>query len=121
MLKKIQIFFGSFLLQTILNTIFLTCRWKIHDIQNLNNCIEEKTPVLICSWHQRFVFVAQFFKNSKFPVWAISSTHEDSEIMAKILKKWNWRLIRGSSTRGWRNVILYPKVYEIVTLNLITF
>lgn len=106
MFKKIQLFFSSCLLQTILTTIFLTCRWKIHDVHNLNNCIAAQTPLLICSWHQRFVFVAQFFKNFKFPIWAISSTHKDSEIMAKILKKWNWKLIRGSSTKGWRNVIL---------------
>ena len=106
MLKKIQIFFSSFLLKIILNIIFLTCRWRVHDMQNLNNCIDEKTPLLICSWHQRFIFVAQFFKNFKSPIWAISSTHEDSEIMAKILKKWKWKLIRGSSTRGWRNVVL---------------
>jgi len=106
MLKKIQIFFGSFLLQILLSVIFFTCKWKIHDVHNLNTCIAAQTPLLICSWHQRFIFVAQFFKNFRSPVWAISSTHEDSEIMAKILKKWNWKLIRGSSTRGWRNVVL---------------
>ena len=106
MFKKIKLFFVSFLLQTILNVIFLTCRWKMHDMHNLKDYINSKKPLLICSWHQRFIFVARFFKNSKYPVWAISSTHEDSEVMAKILKKWNWKLIRGSSTRGWRNVIL---------------
>ena len=104
--KKIQLFFGSFLLQIILNTIFLTCKWKIHDVHNLNNCIAAQAPLLICSWHQRFIFVAQFFKNFNAPIWAISSTHKDSEIMAKILKNWKWKLIRGSSTRGWRNVVL---------------
>ena len=38
-------------------------------------------------------------------LWAISSTHQDSQIMAYFLKRSYFNLIRGSSTRGWENVI----------------
>ena len=49
--------------------------------------------------------MARYFKHAKLSVWAISSSHRDSEIMARILKPWGFRLIRGSSTRGWRHVL----------------
>ena len=62
-------------------------------------------PLLICIWHSRLIFFPRFFKYIKYPVWGISSTHKDSEILARVLKSWGINLIKGSSTRGWINVI----------------
>ena len=108
-MNKIFLILASIILKIILNIIFVTCNWKVANIEILNDSIKSKSPLLICSWHQRFLFVARYFKNFNKEIWAISSTHKDSEIMARILKGWNWKLIRGSSTRGWRNVIIQMK------------
>lgn len=105
-MKNIKSTIASIILKCLLNCIFVTCRWKIHGVENLNNSINSSSPVLICSWHQRFLYVSKYFQNYKHSIWAISSTHQDSEIMASILKSWKWKLIRGSSSRGWRNVIV---------------
>ena len=37
------------------NIIFVTCNWKVANIEVLNNSIKSKSPLLICSWHQRFL------------------------------------------------------------------
>ena len=103
--KKLHFVFLPRVLQFILFCIFLTCRWKIHNIEAFNQAREKSRPILICCWHSRFVLVSRFFKKIRLPLWAISSTHRDSEIMATILQKWGFKLIKGSSTRGWNRVL----------------
>ena len=99
----------SLLLRCFISCLFLTCRWKIINRKKLTAAIQNDRPVVICSWHSRLLYVARFFKNFNFSIWTVSSTHKDSEILAKILTLWKWKLIRGSSTRGWRNVIIKMK------------
>ena len=104
-MNKIFSILTSIILKIILNIIFVTCNWKVANIEILNDSIKSKSPLLICSWHQRFLFVARYFKNFNKEIWAISSTHKDSQIMAYFLKRASINLIKGSSTRGWENVI----------------
>ena len=105
MKSKIFIVIMSAIMRFIFSSLFLTCKWKITNLDYLNSLAKSGRPVLLCGWHSRLLFVAQFFKKNSFNVWGISSEHRDSEIMARILIGWRWKLIRGSSTRGWRNVI----------------
>ena len=119
--KKPQYVIMTWLLQFLLFCVFLTCRWKIHNIEVLNQAREKSRPILICCWHSRFVLVSRFFKKIHLPLWAVSSTHADSEILANVLKSWKIKLIRGSSTRGWINIIkqmvvLYKKTFSIITI-----
>ena len=100
-----MIWFLSTLLRYLFAAIFFTCRWEIQNEKVFKKYQLSNKPILLCSWHSRFLFVARFFKSSNINISGISSSHRDSEIMAKILLKWNWKLIRGSSTRGWSNVI----------------
>ena len=103
MFKTIKSYLLSLLLKIILNSLFLSCRWKLIDEHNL--LANTSRPKLICCWHSRGLFIARYFKYKKITSWGISSTHADSEILARILKSWKINLIRGSSTRGWVNVI----------------
>jgi len=93
----------SFILKIIFNVIFFTCKWEIMNDDLLKK--NKNKPLLICIWHSRLIFFSRFFKYIKYPVWGISSTHKDSEILARVLKSWGINLIKGSSTRGWINVI----------------
>lgn len=96
-------YLSSILLKIILNIIFITCRWVVINEGALKN--SKKNSLLICIWHCNLVYFSQFFKKYKYPIWAISSTHKDSQILARVLKSWGIKLIKGSSTRGWFNVI----------------
>jgi len=93
----------SLILKIIFNVIFFTCKWEIMNDDLLKK--NKNQPLLICIWHSRLIFFPRFFKYIKYPVWGISSTHKDSEILARVLKSWGINLIKGSSTRGWINVI----------------
>ena len=105
-IKKINLYVLSWLLQSLLFLLFKTNRWKISGRENFEAAINNKKPVLICSWHSRFLSAVYYLKTIKIKnMWAISSNHDDSEIMAYFLKRSSFHLIRGSSTRGWDNVV----------------
>lgn len=100
-LRKIQ----SLLLKIILNSILITCKWKTYNQDVFIKAKEKNRPIFLCCWHSRFILIARYFKHIQQPIWSISSTHKDSELMAGILSRWGLRLIRGSSTRGWSFVL----------------
>ena len=87
-IKNLPSFIFVPIVQLLLFCIFLTCKWKVHNASELQRARNRSKPILICCWHNQFVLVSRYFKKIKLPVWAISSTHRDSEIMATILYKW---------------------------------
>ena len=104
MFITIKIYFLSFLLRLVLNSIFFTCRIKVHNEKSFISHIN-KNSALLAFWHHHSLLFAHYVRQKRLPVWAISSTHSDSEILAKVLTSWHIKLIRGSSTRGWVNII----------------
>ena len=85
--------------------LFRTNRWKISGYHNFQRAIESDYPVMLCTWHCRLLYASYFFKKNKTAnLWAIASTHKDSELISRFLKGASISLIRGSSTRGGKNV-----------------
>lgn len=105
MKKTIYIYLYYFILKVFLFVVFFTCRWQVLNKQILIEAIKKPHPVLLCLWHEQLVFVSRFFKKSSLNFYGIISTHFDAEIYSKLLSAWKIKLIRGSSTRGWANVI----------------
>ena len=97
------------MVQFILNIAFKTSKFNVHGEENLKDSIASDSPTMICVWHSRFLYSVYFLKDNNYDIWALSSTHKDSEILAKVLKRWKVNLIRGSSTRGWKNAIVEMK------------
>ena len=98
--------FKAFFLKLFLTVILKTCRWKTENISFLKNEISSEKTIMLSCWHENLVFLACFFKSwPKKNFWVISSTHRDSEVLARILKSWEYQLIKGSSTRGWFSVL----------------
>ena len=90
----------------VLFFVFRTSKWVIINENCFKKAKQNKQPILLCNWHARFLSAVYYLKLQKSSnIWAISSTHQDSEAMAYFLKRSNFNLIRGSSTRGWDNVI----------------
>jgi len=105
-MKKIKIYIISLFLEALLFFVFRTNKWHVSGLDKLQRATENNRPIMLCSWHARFLYAVYFFKKYKTPnLWAVSSTHEDSQIMAHFLNRSSIGLIRGSSTRGWDNVI----------------
>jgi len=81
-------------------------RIKIHGQEHLENANNSNSPILLCVWHGRLIYDVYFFKNKNYNLWALISNHQDAEVLAKIMKRWKFNLIRGSSTRGWKHAII---------------
>ena len=95
-----------FCLHFFLRIILYTCSWKTKNIECLNKEIKSNKSIMLACWHENLVFLSCFFKGwPKNNFWVISSTHKDSEILANILSSWKYKLIKGSSTRGWLPVL----------------
>ena len=103
--KKIKLYLSSFLLRVLLGFVFFTCRWKVVGFSDFDIAIKKNRPILLCFWHKDLIYISRYFKNTPLNLYGVSSTHLDSEIMAKLLTAWNIKLIKGSSTRGWSNVL----------------
>ena len=99
----------SYFVQIILNFVFKTSKFNVHGEQYLKDSIASDCPTMVCVWHSRFLYSVYFLQDNNYDIWALSSTHKDSEILAKALTRWKVNLIRGSSTRGWKNAIIEMK------------
>ena len=120
MFLKIKTCIFSSVLKFILNGIFLTCSVKSKNDTPFLSSINKK-PLLLSVWHHNSLLLAKYVQHNNLPLWAVSSTHSDSEILANVLKSWKIKLIRGSSTRGWVNIIkqmvvLYKKTFSIIAI-----
>lgn len=104
-MKRIKISLLSIIMQLCFFVLFRTNRWKIKGYDNFQKAIENDYPIMLCTWHGRLLYASYFFKKNKIEnLWAVASTHEDSELISRFLRKASINLIRGSSTRGGNNV-----------------
>ena len=105
-MQKIKIFLLSLLVHPVLFVLFRTNKWVVQGYNEFNKAIKLDSSIMLCSWHERFLYAVYFLKIYKIKnVLAVSSTHPDSQIMAHFLSRSSFNLIKGSSTRGWENVI----------------
>ena len=93
------------ILKFVFFIIQITSSWKYHGVENFRKLIGSNHPVLICVWHGFFIFPMNFLKNYYKETKIVSSTHPDSMVLAKVLNDYGFSLIKGSSTRGSKNVI----------------
>lgn len=98
---KILIFLGK----VLLNFLFITNRIEIKGKKYALNAISTKKPILFCCWHGRLIYASFGLSKIQKGLWAIASKHKDAEIMGRILESWGYRLIRGSSNKGGKEVL----------------
>ena len=96
----------SYIIQFILNISFRTSTINIHGKKYLDGAVKSNSPLLLCVWHGRLIYDIYFFKKKQYNLWALISTHRDAEVLANIMKRWKFNLVRGSSTRGWKHAIV---------------
>ena len=93
------------ILKFIFFIIEKTCSWKYHNIELFDKLHKSDKPIIICIWHGFFIFPMFFLKKHYIQTKVVSSTHADSMILARVLIDYGFSLIKGSSTRGSKNVI----------------
>ena len=96
MFKKFKIFCFSSILKIIVNMLFFTCRWDVRGLDFFTSANNKNKPVLLCFWHNQLLCVSRYFKNTSLNVHGVSSTHFDSQVLARVLTSWKIKLIKGS-------------------------
>ena len=96
----------SFIGRWVFQLLFFLNKVIIHGDENLLNLAKAGKPIMVCVWHGRLLFPSWYIRLKTTNLHAIASHHSDAEIMARILKRWGYSLIRGSTKKGGKAVVL---------------
>jgi len=91
-------------LRIVIKVILITSKIKIIGEDNIELIIKNKLPMLMCVWHGRLLFPCIWAKTRRKKPWIVASNHRDAQIIVNIFKKWNFKIIRGSSGKGGKKV-----------------
>ena len=105
MKKKIKIFLTSIIGKWLFQILFSLNKIEVKGEENLINLINSGKPVMVCVWHGRMVFPSWYLRLKTTNIHAIAGHHTDAEIMANILRRWGYGLIRGSTKKGGEAVV----------------
>lgn len=97
-MKKILQNLGLIVLPTFLNVLVKTLRIKIENIDSLKS-----GNVVLMFWHGKMLCGWWLGRNNNFC--AVVSQSKDGEILSRLLTKWNYKLIRGSSSKDSKEVM----------------
>lgn len=65
----------------------------------------EETPAVFAFWHGEMLPIWKYFSQKIEDKFAIVSLSKDGQILAELLEKWNYSLIRGSSSKNSKDVL----------------
>lgn len=91
--------FGPFLI----NLLFSTCRITVVNRRVVQEYVDGKRPIIGIGWHKYFLFQAWYFQRRRCHV--MVSLSRDGEIVTRVLRRWGFVPIRGSSSRGGREAL----------------
>jgi lysophospholipid acyltransferase (LPLAT)-like uncharacterized protein len=94
---KFKIIISRSLLPLIINIYIKTLSIKF------NNSLDNYENKIFVFWHCKMFIGWWIFRNRNFS--AFVSESNDGEILANILRKWNYNLIRGSSSKGGKEAL----------------
>ena len=104
MKTELKAFLLSLLGRWIFPLLFFLNKVSVTGEENLLKLIKSGKPIMLCVWHGRLLFPSWYIRHHT-TLHIISSRHADSEILAHILRKWGYGLIRGSTNKGGISVI----------------
>ena len=89
---------GGVLGQAFLESLFMTVRIERTGLDNLTEFREAKTPIIFVFWHGRLLPLVHAHRRKGTAV--LVSEHGDGEYIARIIQRYGFQTVRGSSTRG---------------------
>ncbi len=82
-------------------------RLKVIGDNNLYN-INKNDPLLLAFWHGQMIIPIYYFRNKNY--FTLASLSKDGEYITRVIKKFGWKVVRGSSSKGGSRSIL--KLYK---------
>lgn len=96
--KNILRFIGLHIANFVVTVLLNTCKIKIHRDESFKKLIETKQNFVVAFWHGKMMIGWYLHKNSNCA--ALVSKSKDGNILAHVLTRWNYKVVRGSSHVG---------------------
>ncbi|MEG8945993.1 lysophospholipid acyltransferase family protein [Rosettibacter firmus] len=96
--KKVLRKIGFYIADIAVNILLKTCKIKIHKREIINDLILRKQNFIVAFWHGYMMIGWYLHRNLNCA--ALVSRSKDGELLAHVLKKWGYKVIRGSSHIG---------------------
>jgi lysophospholipid acyltransferase (LPLAT)-like uncharacterized protein len=78
---------------------FRTTRWKVEGEEIPESYHREKTPFIVCLWHDRLMMAPCVWKWKK-PLHVLASDHSDGKLIARIVKNFSMPAVFGSTGKN---------------------
>lgn len=98
--KLLPIYLLSWAFRIFGTIILSTCQVRVFGREIEKKYFEENPgkSLIYASWHRGVVYGVFFYRNTRFV--GMASTSDDGEIAAQGARRFGWKVVRGSSTRG---------------------
>jgi lysophospholipid acyltransferase (LPLAT)-like uncharacterized protein len=96
--QKFVILIAGRLIYLIMSLISRTVRFEVENIENYDKIIAAGKVPIYTFWHDRMFLGTYYFRDRGIVV--MSSESFDSEYTARIIKRFGYGAVKGSSTRG---------------------
>jgi len=91
-------FIGNYVLYMLIQTLCKTLRVQSVGSDSFHSLLNENKKFVLAFWHGTMVI--PWFAHRNYKLLAIISKSKDGDLLAKILRKWNYKVVRGSSSKG---------------------
>lgn len=101
--RKIILLFAPRLIWAFMWVLYIVCRNRFFIDKSIYN-----QNVILVFWHGEFLMLPFLYKKirKKPKVFIIASEHFDGEIVARVFEYFGFNLLRGSSSKGGRRVLM---------------
>ncbi|MBN1638286.1 MAG: lysophospholipid acyltransferase family protein [Ignavibacteriales bacterium] len=94
---------GFVILPFLFDVLCKTLRVKVKNKNNIERFIKERQNFVIAFWHGTMLYAWYYCRKNKMA--ALVSQSKDGELLTRILKKWRYNIVRGSSSIGGKEAI----------------
>ncbi|HET56345.1 MAG TPA: DUF374 domain-containing protein [Ignavibacteria bacterium] len=101
--KSILNFLGLNVLTFIVNLVIKTYRIRIYNDEAVKKLSQNGKNFITAFWHGKMLI--PWCVNKKFKIAALVSKSKDGEILTRLLKNWNYNVVRGSSHIGGKEAL----------------
>ena len=81
-----------------LNALMASCRYEREGVEHYDRFWRAGKPVIFTLWHGRLLPCTHFHRHNG--VVTLVSQHRDGEYITRVIRRWGFTAVRGSSTRG---------------------
>lgn len=78
--------------------IYFTTRWKIIGFEPAKKLLDSGKPLIFVFWHGRLLMIAPF-RAKKRKINVVVSTHNDGQLITRVMENFGFKMIRGSSRK----------------------